>query len=282
MKMMRLKEVGVLLVMAGLLAGCFGQGPAAEPPAALTPIVEPTQPPAAPDTPTAVPVEPATPAETPATEPMTDTGAGAGGAVEGPVTSPDTGMAVVEGLDVRILESFPVQVQAVVTGYLPDGCTTITGVEATNEGTTFRIRIATDRPADAMCTQQVVPFEQVVGLNTTGLPAGNYQVVVNDVSVGFDLPSSEAPAEPSQPEAGEHPVVETTTGFVMAQVDVPIYDAPSEDGAEIGLIAGGQMARVTGASPDGAWWRVICPDESVGDCWVPAAPEMTVPASPPN
>jgi hypothetical protein len=191
-------------------------------------------------------------------------------------------MAVVDGLDVRIMESFPVQVQAVVTGYLPDGCTTITGVEAVNEGTAFRIHITTERPADAMCTQQIVPFEQVVGLTTADLPAGTYQVVVNDMSVSFELPSSETPAEPAEPEAGEYPVVETTTGFVMAQVDVPIYDAPSEDGAEIGMIAGGQLARVTGASPDGAWWRVICPDESVGDCWVSAAPELTAPASPPN
>jgi hypothetical protein len=192
-------------------------------------------------------------------------------------------MAVVEQLDVRTLESFPVQIQAVVTGYLPDGCTTITAIDAVNEGTTFRIQITTDRPADAMCTMQIVPFEEVVPLDITGLPAGSYEVVINDLSAAFEVPEGDAPTSPaSEEETGVHPVVETETEYVSAQVDVPIYDAPMEDGNEIGVIAGGQMARVTGASPDGAWWRVICPDDTVGDCWVSAAPELTTPTSPPQ
>ncbi len=41
------------------------------------------------------------------------------------------GVAVVESLDVLILESFPVQVQAMVRGNLPDGCTTLDQVTTT-------------------------------------------------------------------------------------------------------------------------------------------------------
>lgn len=249
-----LRHLGAYLIAGGLLIGCSTTTPATE--------VPPTQAPAATAVATteatAVPAEPTSPAE--------------------PPTLPDTGMAVVEQLDVRILESFPVQIHAAVTGYLSDGCTTISAIEAVNEGNTFRIHITTERPADAICTMQIVNFEEVIPLDVTGLPAGSYQVVVNDLSATFDLPEGAS----SEGETGTNPVVETETEYVSAQVDVPIYDAPRADGNEIGLIAGGQMALVTGASPDGAWWRVICPDDTVGDCWVSAAPELTVPASPPQ
>ena len=285
--MMKLKQrafglkhpMGALLLTVGLLTACPSQAPTTPPtaaPEATATQPAATEPAAVPDTPTAIPVEPTTPAETPAP----DTG---GSTVDGPPVFTDSGMAVVENIDVRILESFPVQVQAVVTGYLRDGCTTITGVEAVSEGTTFRIRMSTERPADAMCTMALVPFDQVVPLDVAGLPAGAYQVAINDLAVDFELPDNGAASEtPPQPETGAYPVVETTTGYILAQVDMPIYDAPVEGSAEIGLIAGGQMGRVTGASPDGAWWRVMCPDDTVGDCWVTAAPDKTVPTTPPN
>jgi hypothetical protein len=99
---------------------------------------------------------------------------------------------------------------------------------------------------------------------------------------GNSAPQEEAAPGGAEAEGAAHPVVETTTEFVQAQVDVPMVDAPAADANEIGRVAGGQMARVTGASPDGAWWRVICPDDSVGDCWLSAAPDVTLPATPPQ
>ena len=284
--MMKWHTMATLTLTVGLLIGCSAPPPAATEPTVPVPTVT-----TSPTTQPTVTQPPATqPAPAEPTVPIAETPAPEGGTQE-PSTLPDTGMpdtglpdtgaAVVENVDVRILESFPVQVQAVVTGYLPDGCTTITSVEAVRESTTFRIRMTTERPAEAMCTMAIVSFEQVVPLDIADLPAGDYQVRVNDLSVDFALPENGAATAPL-PEAGAYPVVETTTGFVMAQVDVTIYAAPMADGAAIGLIAGGQMARVTGVSPDGLWWRVICPDDTVGDCWVSAATDLTVPASPPN
>ncbi len=234
----------VLLVALGLLAGCASPPP--EPVAEMTPI-EATVP--------------------PATVPVTDTGEEAPNVEE-------ANAAVVERVDVRILESFPVQVQAAVTGYLPDGCTTISAIDVVTEGNTFRIAITTQRPADAMCTMAVVPFEEIVPLETANLPAGDYEVVVNEITASFTLPEGS-----TLPEGGAAPVVVSTTEFVQAQVDVPVFDAPNAGAREIGMVAGGQTARVTGASPDGAWWRVICPDDTVGECWVSAAPDMTAPAT---
>ena len=66
-------------------------------------------------------------------------------------------------------------------------------------------------------------------------------------------------------------VVETDVQYVRPVSDVNIYSQPDVNSSVIGLVAGGQTALVTGASPDGGWWRVVCPDDSVGSCWVPSA-----------
>ena len=90
--------------------------------------------------------------------------------------------------------------------------------------------------------------------------------------------SSPPPATEEHTE--EYAVVETSTQYVQAQVDVPVLDAPVEGAVEIGMIADGQTALVTGASTDGAWWRLICADDSIGDCWVSADPTMMLPTAP--
>ena len=97
--------------------------------------------------------------------------------------------AVVEGTEVLILESFPVQVHVVATGYLPDGCTEINeeNVEFNENENTFQVNITTKRPADAMCTQAIVPFERTVVLDVYGLEKGVYIVNVNGVRDQFEL-----------------------------------------------------------------------------------------------
>ena len=67
----------------------------------------------APQTPTTSPDDPIT-SETPvATEPAP------------PAGEMITGVALVDNVDLLLLESFPVQVNATVRGNLPDGCTTL-------------------------------------------------------------------------------------------------------------------------------------------------------------
>ncbi|MCB0203983.1 MAG: hypothetical protein KDI55_06090 [Anaerolineae bacterium] len=97
------------------------------------------------------------------------------------------GEAMVENVDVQILESFPVQVHVVVTGYLPDGCTTLDEPTTQRNGNEFVVTLTTQRPADAMCTQALQSFEVVVPLDVEGLPAGQYTVDVNGVSTSFEL-----------------------------------------------------------------------------------------------
>ena len=284
-------RLSALLLIGGLLLGC-GPQPSNNPPATSVPqatateIVTETATEAVTAPAATLPTSPTTPA---ASQPTAETPS----AAETDVATPDgtapileTGDAVVENIEVRILESFPVQVHAVLTGYLPDGCTTITGSEVVTAGTTFRIRLTTERPEDAICTQAIVPFEEVVPLDVSGMPAGTYQVAVNDLWTTFELPGDGTGATPATDAGasipGAYPVVETPVGYILAQTDVPIRSAPVEDGSVIGMVAGGMMARVTGASQDAAWWRIICPDDSVGDCWVSAASDMTAPTTPPG
>jgi len=124
----------------------------------------------------------------PATEPSDD------GVVEG--------LAPVENIDILILESFPVQINVVARGNLPDGCTTIDEVIQERDGNTFRVTITTVRPVGMECTEALVPFEKVIALDVYGLPAGVYTVDVNGVSGTFELtvdniPQEEPPVEPT-------------------------------------------------------------------------------------
>ena len=95
--------------------------------------------------------------------------------------------AYIDSIDVLIMESFPVQVAAMVSGNLQDGCTAIESVSASHEGNTFTIDIQATRPADAICTQALVPFEERVSLDVLGLEAGDYTVVFGDASASFTL-----------------------------------------------------------------------------------------------
>ncbi|WP_406656992.1 hypothetical protein V7O62_00170 [Methanolobus sp. ZRKC2] len=97
--------------------------------------------------------------------------------------------AVVEEVEILILESFPVQIKAVATGYLPDGCTEIDEANTTIErkGNTFDINLRTIRPKDAMCTEAIEPFEQTIDLDVYGLEKGVYTVNINGIEETFEL-----------------------------------------------------------------------------------------------
>ena len=95
--------------------------------------------------------------------------------------------ATVEEIEVLILESFPVQIHVVATGYFPDGCTELDKITIIREDNTFNVHITSKRPADAICTQAIVPFEEVIPLDVYGLEAGVYEVDVNGVKGSFEL-----------------------------------------------------------------------------------------------
>jgi inhibitor of cysteine peptidase len=106
-----------------------------------------------------------------------------------PQGGPDARRAQVKSVEMLILESFPVQVHALVKGNLADGCTEIDQIEEARdmENKSFRVTITTSRDPDKICTQALVPFEETVPLDVRDLPAGAYTVDVNGVQATFEL-----------------------------------------------------------------------------------------------
>ncbi|MBE2221512.1 MAG: hypothetical protein IAF02_08230 [Anaerolineae bacterium] len=148
--------ISVLLTTAVLfLVACGGAEPTAEP---VT--VEPTQ------------EIPAT--FTPIPEPTA-------------LTEPLFGLATVESVQILTLESFPVQINVQVRGVLPNGCTEIDNIITQTDGSHFDIAITTVQQPDTICTDAVVPFEEMVPLEVEDLDAGTYTVTVNGVQGSFTL-----------------------------------------------------------------------------------------------
>jgi inhibitor of cysteine peptidase len=99
---------------------------------------------------------------------------------------PTIGLALVDEIEILILESFPVQINVIASGNLPDPCTEISEVLQEKEGNAFFITIKTYR-SPGFCIQVLAPFEEIIPLEVYGLPAGTYTVDVNGVQTTFDL-----------------------------------------------------------------------------------------------
>jgi len=100
--------------------------------------------------------------------------------------------ATVEEIEILILESFPVQVHLVVTGYLPNPCTKIYEISREREDYHFSVTITTYQSPGA-CIQIIKPFEEIIPLEVYGLSAGTYTVDVNGVQGTFKLEIDNTP-----------------------------------------------------------------------------------------
>ena len=97
------------------------------------------------------------------------------------------GRAYIDSVEVQLMESFPLQAQAIISGNLSDGCTTIEEIRQERTDDAFTLTVITARPADAMCTEALVPFSETVSLEILGLSAGDYTVTVGEQTVSFSL-----------------------------------------------------------------------------------------------
>ncbi|MEZ4711727.1 MAG: hypothetical protein R3A44_31335 [Caldilineaceae bacterium] len=95
--------------------------------------------------------------------------------------------ALIRSIDVNVADASTDQVTVVVQGEFRNGCAQIDQISQRMEGSTFIIEITTIQPADMMCTQALVPFEETVQLEVSGLPTGTYTVDVNGVTETFVL-----------------------------------------------------------------------------------------------
>ncbi|MCB9078533.1 MAG: hypothetical protein H6631_13115 [Anaerolineaceae bacterium] len=137
--------------------------------------------------------------------------------------------AQITAAKVAILESFPVQVNLIVQGNFPDGCTTVDQVSQRQQDHTFFVNLITARPAEAMCTQQIVPFEEIVALDVRGLKAGEYQVMVNEQPFGtFELAADNGLPNEGNSGQGVLPTDDTTYEPIFIPATGAAITVPAE------------------------------------------------------
>jgi hypothetical protein len=106
---------------------------------------------------------------------------------------------VVENVSLQIMESFPVQVTALVRGTLPDACSFIEAIQQQREGEVLKVTLSVARRPDMRCAPQSTPFEQNIPLDVLGLPAGQYIVDVHGLRSIFELTVDNAPPPIEEP-----------------------------------------------------------------------------------
>lgn len=103
----------------------------------------------------------------------------------------EVSLANVNEVEVLLKESFPVLVDVIVKGDLPDGCTELSeDVSQRLVEKEFSIELNTRKlkDRDVMCTQALVPFEKTISLeDVVGISAGEYSVNVNGVKKTFKM-----------------------------------------------------------------------------------------------
>ena len=118
------------------------------------------------------------------TDSMSSEDSGVATAVIATEPAVQSGLLQVGSLSVQVLESFPVQVHAVVRGTLPDSCTEIGQISQERSGNAITVTIPTTRDPLALCAQALVPVEVTVSLDGD-FPSGEYTVTVNGVTETF-------------------------------------------------------------------------------------------------
>lgn len=197
MKQRYLLSFSLLLILVIVISACGGQATETPEPTAVVEATEPSE-----------------PTETPLSEPI-------------------HGLANVESVEVLILESFPVQINLIIQGNLPNGCAEIDKVVVEQEGNNFNVAVTTIQEPDQVCTEALVPFEEIVPLDVLGLEAGTYTVTINDVETSFTLDVDnviqEEPTPEPEPTAAEpEPGTLAISGRVWHDLCAPSPDEAAE------------------------------------------------------
>jgi hypothetical protein len=95
---------------------------------------------------------------------------------------------------------------------------------------------------------------------------------------GFARPSETPTATPTVP-AGVSP---TTVRYIQILQTVNVRGGPGTQYPRIGSALRGAVVEVFGVNDDGNWWNVLCPNNTVGNCWISAAANLTRPTSAPS
>ena len=92
-----------------------------------------------------------------------------------------------ETIEILFLESFPIQVQAILTGKLPNNCSVVSEVvPAYDEASqSFTLTLMLEVNGELECDPTGLPFTETVSLDVLGLAAGTYTVISHDAETTF-------------------------------------------------------------------------------------------------
>jgi len=103
----------------------------------------------------------------------------------------DSGLAMVEQVEVRVGEGLPAPVVIEVQGTLPDACSELAEhPSVTVDGQRVTVQLQWKRPQGLLCAQVLRPFSTAVELGT--LAPGTYTLVVNDFELSFTVEASQS------------------------------------------------------------------------------------------
>ncbi|GEM_PF-1285478 len=92
-------------------------------------------------------------------------------------------LTVINSVEARVLESFPVQVHLNVTGYQPDGCDYPVNVRQAQNGSTISVTIYRDLPLAAACPMMIVDYQATIPLEGEFVQGTSYTIDVNGTVV---------------------------------------------------------------------------------------------------
>lgn len=93
---------------------------------------------------------------------------------------------LIDKVDVLTLESYPYQLNLVVSGQHPDGCDLPVQVEQRREGSTVYVRIYRNLDPTLLCPMVLVPYTGTIRLDG-GFESGSYRIDVNGYTVDVKL-----------------------------------------------------------------------------------------------
>ena len=83
--------------------------------------------------------------------------------------------AIVETVMAVYPSTWPDEIELVISGYFPDGCTVLSDVLQSKRDKKLFIQVITSRPVNTDCTMALEPFTISVPMSLTGLEEGYYQ-----------------------------------------------------------------------------------------------------------
>ncbi|MBT4916992.1 hypothetical protein HN709_01025 [Candidatus Peregrinibacteria bacterium] len=101
-------------------------------------------------------------------------------------------LAMIDSVEVVFVEKAPLLMEAIVKGNYKNDCESHHKTKATHlfQEKTFEIKMTTQmtQPEEGeTCIEGLVPFEEVVGLPSGGVGAGEYKLVANGVESMFTI-----------------------------------------------------------------------------------------------